>query len=110
MAGLTHVYAGAAATLGGTLGGVFRQAVGSDHWERLGEGLAEGSEVHAVTVHPEDPDTVYIGTTTGAYRSRNRGDRWEKMRLPGHPDIWALLVHPKNPKRLYAGASPIAVY
>jgi photosystem II stability/assembly factor-like uncharacterized protein len=111
MAGLTHVYAGAARSMEGTFGGVFRQAVGSNEWQQLKNGLADGTQVHAVTVHPHHPEIVYVGSTTGAYRSTNHGDRWEKMPLPGaDPDIWSILVHPKNPQRLYAGASPIALY
>jgi photosystem II stability/assembly factor-like uncharacterized protein len=111
MAGATHVYAGAASSMEGTFGGIFRQAAGEDRWQRLTNGLPEGTEVHAVTLHPTNPETVYLGATTGGYRSTNRGDRWERMRFPGgDPDVWSILVHPKNPKRLYAGASPIAVF
>ena len=58
MAG-THVYAGVAATVGmahsGTLGGIFRQEVGDKRWEQLKNGLPEGAEVHAITVHPDRP-------------------------------------------------------
>src|SRR5438132_10730554 len=78
----THVYAGAARSMGGTLGGVFRRAVGADRWEHLTNGLPEETEVHAITVHPESPDLVYIGTTKGTYRSASRGGRWEKLTLP----------------------------
>ena len=69
----TQVYAGAARSMGGTLGGVFRQTVGDDKWEHLTNGLPEGAEVHAITVHPEDREIVYIGTTKGLYRSTHRG-------------------------------------
>ena len=55
----TNVYAGAAQSMGGTMGGVFRQTVGDGGWQRLANGLPEGAEVHAITVHPEHPDTVY---------------------------------------------------
>ena len=65
----TNVYAGAAASMGGTMGGVFRQTVGDGGWQRLANGLPEGAEVHAITVHPEHPDTVYIGTTKGTFRA-----------------------------------------
>jgi len=36
----THVYAGAARSMGGTLGGIFRQAAGDDRWEHLTNGVA----------------------------------------------------------------------
>jgi photosystem II stability/assembly factor-like uncharacterized protein len=115
MAGTNHVYAGVAATVGmqhsGTLGGVFRQEAGDKKWEQLKNGLADGAEVHAITVHPTDSDTVYVGSTKGLYRSANRGGKFERLALPdAEADIWSVLVHPKNPRRIYAGASPIVVY
>jgi len=115
MAGTTHVYAGVAATVGmehtGTLGGIFRQEAGGGKWKQLKNGLADGAEVHAITVPPSAPDTVFVGSTKGLYRSNDRGGRFEKLPLPGgDADIWSVLVHPKDPRRIYAGASPIAVY
>jgi photosystem II stability/assembly factor-like uncharacterized protein len=107
----THVYAGAARSMGGTLGGIFRQEVGGNRWEQLTNGLPEGTEVHAITVHPENLDVVHIGTTRGMYRSSNRGARWEKLNLPD-PDVdtWSVCIHPTNRRMIYAGATPPAVY
>ncbi|TMJ57738.1 MAG: hypothetical protein E6G81_12065, partial [Alphaproteobacteria bacterium] len=82
MASTTHVYAGVAATVGmehkGTLGGVFRQEAGGKKWEQLKNGLADGAEVHAITVHPSDSDAVFVGSTKGLYRSANRGGKFER--------------------------------
>ena len=111
MAGTTHVYAGAAATMDGTRGGIFRQEAGDNNWEQLTNGMPEGAEVHAITVHPTDRDVVFAGSTKGLFRSSNRGNRWERLPLPQpEADIWSVLVHPKDPRRVYAGASPVAVY
>ena len=114
MADNTHVYVGVAGTVGmshsGNLAGVFRQAAGDGKWEKLGGGLPEDAEVHAVTVHPSDHDTLYVGSSKGIFRSTNRGAKFEKLNVPGDPDTWSILVHPRDPKRLYAGASPIHVY
>src|ERR1700688_1570686 len=97
--------------LSGKLGGVFRQAPGDKGWEHLKSALAEDAEVHAITVHPTDHDTIYVGSTKGIYRSANRGGKFEKLSVPGgDPDIWSVLIHPKDTKRLYAGATPTAVY
>ncbi len=106
----TTVYAGAARSMEGTMGGVFRHTIGDGGWQRLTNGLPEDAQVHAITVHPQHPDTVYLGTTKGLYRSANRGDSWQRLNLPGDADIWAISIHPQNPKVLYAGASPPAVY
>src|SRR5258707_14940034 len=115
MAGTNHVYAGGGATGGmqhsGTLGGGFRQEAGDKKWEQLKNGLADGAEVHAITEHPTDSDTVFVCSTKVLYRSANRGGKFERMALPdAGADIWAVRGHPKNPPRIYAGASPIIVY
>lgn len=118
----SYVYAGAAPSIFGTpsdvaRGGVFRRAVGDgargrarDHWEALAAGLPERPEIHAIAVHPEQPDVLYAGTQDGPYRSTGRG-RWERV---GFPDrglaVWSILFHPRSPRTLYLGAAPAAVY
>ena len=106
----THVYAGTARSMGATAGGIFRQAAGDNRWEHLTKGLPEDADVHAITVHPENLDVVYVGSTKGAYRSSNRGNSWERLRLPDDADIWSICIHPKNPRIVYAGATPPGVY
>jgi photosystem II stability/assembly factor-like uncharacterized protein len=106
----THVYVGAAQSMEGTMGGIFRHTIGDGGWHRLTNGLPADAQVHAITVHPDHPERVFIGTTKGAFRSTNHGDRWERLNLGGEPDIWSIAIHPKNPRVLYAGASPPAVY
>jgi photosystem II stability/assembly factor-like uncharacterized protein len=110
MMATTHVYAGTARSMGATAGGIFRQAAGDNRWEHLTNGLPEEADVHAITVHPENPDVVYVGSTKGAYRSTNRGNTWERLRLPDEADIWSVCIHPKNPRMVYAGATPPGVY
>ena len=96
MAATSHIYAGAARSMDGTFGGVFRQAVGEDRWEHLTSGLPHETDVHAITVHPDNADVIYLGTTKGAYRSINRGTSWERLRLPdGDADTWSISIHPK---------------
>jgi photosystem II stability/assembly factor-like uncharacterized protein len=112
---MTTLYAGVAGTVGmqhsGSLAGVFRQEVGSNKWEKLGGGLPADAEVHAITVHPEDPDIIYVGTTKGIYRSASRGDNFQRCAMTADdPDVWSILIHPTNPRRIYAGATPIGVY
>jgi photosystem II stability/assembly factor-like uncharacterized protein len=107
----SHVYVGAARLTAGTLGGVFRRAVGDDRWEHLTKGLPETAHVQAITVHPTDPNVVYLGTGGGPYRSTDRGERWERLAFPDDGrEVWSILVHPRNPRTLYAGTSPAGVY
>jgi len=109
-AGLSHVYVGAARTAAGTTGGLYRRAVGNDGWELLGKGLSEVTHVQSITVHPTNPDIVYLGARSGPYRSTDRGERWERMDFPRDVEVWSIFVHPGNPRRLYAGTSPVGVY
>jgi photosystem II stability/assembly factor-like uncharacterized protein len=110
MASRAHLYAGAAQGMGGLGRGLFRLALGDGAWQRLAGGLPEEADVHAVTVHPDDSATIYAGTTRGLYRSGNRGHSWERLDLPGVPDIWSVTVDRNDPRRLYAGATPVALY
>ncbi len=107
----THVYAGAVGSMEGGRGGIFRQTAGSGRWDALDNGLPDGADIHAITVHPDDLDTVLIGTTKGAFRSRNRGDSWERLNLPNPvADVWSITVHPTDRRTIFAGFSPVGVY
>ena len=109
--GPSHVYVGAARTAAGTAGGLFRRAVGDDRWELLGKGLSEVTHVQSITIHPTNPDVVYLGTRSGPYRSTDRGERWERMDFPADGiEVWSIFVHPGNPRLLYAGTSPVGVH
>ena len=111
MTEVSHVYAGVVRSVEGGRGGVFRQAAGEERWEALTEGLPDETEVHAITVHPDDPDIVFIGTTRGAFRSANRGGSWQRLALPNPTaDVWSITVHPCDQRTIYAGFGPIGVY
>jgi photosystem II stability/assembly factor-like uncharacterized protein len=111
MAAASHVYAGVVRGLDGTRGGFYRQTVGDKSWEIMENGLHDGADVHAVTPHPTEPDLVYIGTTKGAFRSFNRGGKWERLALPKpEADTWSITIHPTEPRTIYAGISPPGVY
>ena len=106
----SHVYVGAARITGGSLGGVFRQRVGDEGWERLSQGLPDNVQVHAITVHPRDHHVVFIGTDRGLYRSMDRGEHWTRLPLEEGREVWSLMVHPTDGRLLYAGTSPVGVF
>ena len=89
MAGKTHVYVGVAGTVGMShSGNLARRLPPGGRRQQVGEadgGLPEDAEVHAVTVHPTDHDTIYVGSTKGIFRSTNRGGKFEKLNVPGRP-------------------------
>ena len=107
---LTHIYVGAARSRPETRGGLFRRAAGDDRWEPLTRGLPQETAVQAVTVHPANPDVIYLGTRSGPYRSADRGESWERLAFPEGVEVWSLLVHPTNHRILYAGTSPVGVW
>src|SRR5262245_61011383 len=49
--------------------GLYRMAVGDDRWELVTRGLPEAPTIRAIATHPEHPETVFVGTQHGPYRS-----------------------------------------
>src|ERR1700748_787519 len=95
MAETSYVYAGTVRSPAGGSGGIFRQTAGDQRWEALTNGLPDETQVHAITVHPANPEVVFIGTTKGACRSADRGGHWE--RLPVAAPAGANLATPRHP-------------
>jgi photosystem II stability/assembly factor-like uncharacterized protein len=68
--------------------------------------------IGAVTLDPNDPNTVWVGTGeswtrnsvsigNGIYRSRDGGESWEYLGLPNSERINKILVHPKDSNTVY---------
>lgn len=84
--------------------GLYRMAVGDDHWDLLTRGLTEAPAIRAIATHPQHPEIVYVGTQHGPYRSADHGERWEKLNVPDHGlPVWSLAFDPRDPGVLYAG-------
>ena len=98
-------------TLGLRDGGRISDRRRDDRWTQLTNGLPDNTQVQAITVHPTNPDVVYLGTRSGPYRTADRGEHWERLPFPDDKaEVWSILVHPANPRILYAGTSPVGVY
>ena len=108
----TRIFAGAAhLAKEGFRGGLFRTHPGEQEWEELDNGLPELPEVHALAVHPDDPDVIFAGTQDGPYRSLDGGNTWERPDFPkGGAMIWSIAFHPTRRGVMYAGAAPVALY
>ena len=107
----SYVYAGVAWIRESTEGGVFRRSCEGGDWIKLANGLPEDADVHAITVHPSIPGTVYLGTKSGPYVSTDHGDHWNRMDFP-FPGVqaWSILVHPADHRRMYIGGAPVGIY
>src|SRR5215510_9388025 len=83
--------------------GLYRMAAGNDRWELLTRGLPEAPAIRAIATHPEDLETVYVGTQHGPYRSTDHGEHWEKLDVRDHGlPVWSLSFG-RNSTVLYAG-------
>jgi photosystem II stability/assembly factor-like uncharacterized protein len=109
-ADISHVFVGAAQLTGGTLGGLFRQRVGDDRWERLTKGLPDPPMIQAVTVHPGNPQVIFVGTHDGPYRSDDGGNAFKRPDFPRDLQVWSITVHPTKPRVIYAGTAPVGVF
>jgi len=72
-----------------------------NHWFNIGP---EGGDVQALAINPLAPDTLYIGTYGGVFKSTDGGANWTAMNtgLTGR-DVHALTIDPQTPDTIYAG-------
>ncbi len=69
----------------GTQRGVYRSQDRGDHWHRMN--LPEGRIVWALQFHPDDPQTIYLGTEgSEVYRSQDGGENWTYLSTITNPD------------------------
>jgi photosystem II stability/assembly factor-like uncharacterized protein len=107
----SYVYAGVSARTGGTISGLFRRATDEDGWVHATTGLPDDTPVHAITVHPDDPATIFAATSAGLFRSRDHGERWIRLVEPAPGEqMWSVLVHPANHRTLLTGTAPLGLY
>ena len=101
----TYVYVGSQS------GGLWRKEAGEDGWQELTEnGLPPDPEARVIAVHPEDPESVYIGTQRGLYRSVDRGDHWRRTDLPEGRSVWSLAFRTDDPRVMFLGTEGAEVY
>jgi photosystem II stability/assembly factor-like uncharacterized protein len=72
-----------------------------------------GVDPECVTVHPDEPRRVLVGTVEdGLHRSVDGGDTFERVGEGplASPFVTAVAVNPRDPDEWYAGTEPSAVY
>ncbi len=100
---------GAAPTAMASAGDAAAAARRSERWG-LPHG-PEGGPGTTVAVAPSAPETVYLGTGRGVFRSRNGGRSWSSAGLVPHastdgssvPGVTSLVVDTRTPSTVYAG-------
>ena len=107
----SRIFVGTACTRPDSIGGLFRSTAGSDAFELLNNGILTDTGVQAITIHPDDPNLIFVGTRNGLYRSNDGGDSWTKLDVPlDKRQIWSVLIHPTRPQTLVLGTSPVAFF
>lgn len=89
--------------------GVYRSLDAGKTWELMG--LENTRAIHRIIVHPDDPNTVYVGAIgspwgeqedRGLYKTTDGGKTWEKiLYIDTKTGVGEMIMDPKNPNKLF---------
>ncbi|MBX9602568.1 MAG: hypothetical protein K2X35_16300 [Bryobacteraceae bacterium] len=93
--------------LAGTRKGVFLSADGGRSWKRISP--ADDPELQAITAvsfDPENPRTIFAGTTHLPWKTTDEGATWKSIRtgMLDDSDVFSIYVDPRRPSRVFASA------
>ncbi|MEW6323845.1 MAG: hypothetical protein AB1515_00505 [Nitrospirota bacterium] len=98
----------------GTSGGVYKSVNRAERWEPINRGLdieevggALSHGVNAIAIHPEEPATLYIGTTRGLFISTDGGRSWIQIRAVPAGDVSSVVIDSRDPSTVYAGGAGV---
>jgi photosystem II stability/assembly factor-like uncharacterized protein len=98
IANSSTIYAGTNSNYAGTSTG-YRSSDGGESWDEI-----TIAPVQKIAIDPQNSDTVYVGNSTGVFKSVDRGQNWRSMPLAqAVSGLTALVVDPNNSSRIYAG-------
>jgi photosystem II stability/assembly factor-like uncharacterized protein len=97
--------------------GLFVSHDGGAKWERIGS-QGDVPTIWSLAVDPVDPNILFAGTRpAGVYRSRNGGQRWEKLTVDiakecsiGTPFVTSVMVAPGDHRIVWAGVEIDGVF
>lgn len=91
-------------------GGIYKSLDGGRSWKLMG--LEGTRNIHRVIIHPNDPNTVYVGAQgnawadsedRGVYKTTDGGKTWEKILYQNtRTGIADLVMDPINPNKMFA--------
>ena len=86
---------------------IFQTTDGGAEWFVLEDtlnGRTASQTVREIKIHPFGPDTMFVATTSGAYKSTDAGQTWSQMFEQWPLQMWvALEVSRANPPVLFLG-------
>ena len=90
--------------------GVWKSTDAGKTWKHIG--LENSGQISAIEIHPEDPDTAWIGVQgqiwgpneeRGVFRTTDGGETWEHvLKVDADTGASDLVLDPSNPRVLYA--------
>ena len=104
MADKTLVYVGAEAD------GLYRKESGDSRWHKLANGMPPQPQVRAIVVHPDEANTIFVGTQRGVYRSTDGGDSFDRMNMNEGRIVWSIKFHPHDSNIMFLGTEGSEVF
>ena len=84
--------------------GIYNSLDYGDSWSRL-EAVNLPTNIRIIKFNPDYPDTIYVTTTEGAYRSSDNGHTYSRVILPNNWDgeVNGIEIMPSHPNVLFCG-------
>lgn len=88
--------------------GVYRSLDGGKNWEKMG--LEKTRHIHRIIIHPNDPNTVYVGAIgspwgeheeRGVFKTTDGGKTWNRILFNNiRTGVAEMVMDPTNPNKL----------
>ena len=86
-------------------GGLFKTVDGGMNWAPATDVGVRVYGVHAVEIHPTDPNTVLFGSGIDLYRTTDGGTTWTSVLTWGGMTVNDIAIHPEDPNYVWAATS-----